>query len=110
MNTGWTGILVMPNAGTACKTDEGLPHCIVAQVRTLFGNEECIRQAVVMKALPLLSIQPPLVGSRGVKSYQSGYTKLSLKDLKVRWICIQVNIAYGKGNGLAASQSGAGDQ
>jgi hypothetical protein len=66
MNAGSAGIVVIPNAGTMRKTDEGLPDRIVAQVRTLFGNEKCIREAVVMKALPLLGIQLQLVGDCGV--------------------------------------------
>ena len=71
MNAGSAGIVVIPDAGTTRKTDEGLPHRIVAQVGTLFGNEKCIREAVIMKALSLLGIQPQLLDSCGVQRHES---------------------------------------
>jgi len=42
MNAWSARAVVIPNTSAARETDEGLPHGVVAQVGTLFGNEKCI--------------------------------------------------------------------
>jgi len=71
VNAWSASVVVNPDASTTRETDEGLPHCIVAQVGALLGNEKCIRKAVIMKALPFVCVQPQLISSCRVQRHES---------------------------------------
>ncbi len=82
----------------------------IPQGLALLGDEEGLRQRLVLQACALLMVMAELLRRAGMERHQAGFVELGLADVQLRRLEIELDIAHLEANRLPDAQPRAGQQ